>query len=963
MSIRKYKFVSPSIQIREVDNSQRPRVSDLVGPVVVGRSRMGPGLRPVKVESFSEFIEIFGEPVAGGLGGDPWRDGNLTAPTYGAYAAQAWLRNNGPLTYVRLLGAQHDDTTTAGKAGWETKDSTGASNVIGINDAAGGAYGLFVIDSGSQDNPTGSNPTPMTGALAAVWYLSEGSIVLTGTLRGSTNTLSGTAVLIKSAGTYKEFKAIVRDASSNVVETTSFNFNPNSKKYIRKVFNTSPTLTNGSVTSTTKNYWLGSTYERHLDTLVTSSTQYGVILGLGGSTAAKGGSTYRFGAQAPQTGWFFAQDTQVVGGVANSYQPENMTKLFKFVGIDNGTWTQNNLKVSIQDIKPSTNPADPYGLFTVVIRKSEDSDNAVRIVERFSSCNLNPFSPNYVAKKVGDRYVTWDDDERRYREYGNHANNSKFLRIEMNTDVDTGATSADLVPFGVFGPPRHKGFTLMVADIPMDLGTSTSASANEFSDAFVRGENNIVRSPNAVGTFVHTGIGATQFTGSFLFPTLQQRSSSAGGLLASPKQAYFGMDNSLNTSTVRFDSGYGEYLLPMPAGYGSFATATDIEYSWIFTLDDLEQVGSNGIYVSGSRAAGDSVTAQSADNYRAVLDAGFDRFTAPLHGGFDGLDINEKEPFNNTDLEGGSDTTNYAFNSVKRAIDAVSDPEVLEINAATIPGVTNEPLTDHLLKVCEDRADALAIIDPKGGYLPPSENTLGDDSATNRGSVATTITNLRDRGLNSSYGCAYYPWVQIRDDINGQTLWAPPSIVALGTMASSEINSELWFAPAGFTRGGLSEGSAGIPVVGIRQRLTSRERDDLYEANINPIATFPAEGIVIFGQKTLQVTPSALDRINVRRLLIFLKKEISRMAATILFDQNVKVTWNRFLGKVEPFLRSVQVRLGLEDFKVVLDETTTTPELIDRNIMYAKIFLKPAKAIEYIAIDFNISDSGASFAD
>jgi hypothetical protein len=217
--------------------------------------------------------------------------------------------------------------------------------------------------------------------------------------------------------------------------------------------------------------------------------------------------------------------------------------------------------------------------------------------------------------------------------------------------------------------------------------------------------------------------------------------------------------------------------------------------------------------------------------------------------------------------------------------------------------------------------------------------------------------------MNSSYGCAYYPWIQINDTISDSLLWAPPSIVALGTFSSSQRNSELWFAPAGFTRGGLTEGSAGLPVIQTRERLTSKDRDDLYEANVNPIASFPAEGIVIFGQKTLQVTPSALDRINVRRLMIYVKKEISRMAATVLFDQNVDATWNRFTSQAEPFLRSVQARLGLEDFKIVLDDTTTTADLIDRNIMYAKIFLKPARSIEFIALDFVITNSGAGFED
>ena len=149
----------------------------------------------------------------------------------------------------------------------------------------------------------------------------------------------------------------------------------------------------------------------------------------------------------------------------------------------------------------------------------------------------------------------------------------------------------------------------------------------------------------------------------------------------------------------------------------------------------------------------------------------------------------------------------------------------------------------------------------------------------------------------------------------------------------------------------------------MRQRLTSKQRDDLYEVNINPIASFPAEGIVIFGQKTLQTTPSALDRVNVRRLMVFVKKEISRIASRLLFDQNVETTWDRFTGQVNPFLDSIKARLGLADYKVILDESTTTPDLVDRNILYAKIFLKPARAIEFIAIDFVITSTGASFED
>ena len=279
----------------------------------------------------------------------------------------------------------------------------------------------------------------------------------------------------------------------------------------------------------------------------------------------------------------------------------------------------------------------------------------------------------------------------------------------------------------------------------------------------------------------------------------------------------------------------------------------------------------------------------------------------------------------------------------------------------TVPGVNNTVLTEHLIDVCERRGDALAIIDIQNDYVPTTENY--NSEASRLPNITSAISSLRTRGINSSYGCCFFPAVQIRDTSSGRLIYAPASIAALGTFGSSQARTELWFAPAGFTRGGLSQGAAGIPVTGVSMRLTSKNRDDLYAVNINPIATFPNEGIVIFGQKTLQISQSALDRINVRRLMIFVKKEVSRIANTILFEPNIQVTWDRFTGAVEPFLADVKARFGLTDFRVILDNTTTTPDLVDRNILYAKIFLKPARAIEFIALDFIITRTGASFDD
>jgi hypothetical protein len=757
---------------------------------------------------------------------------------------------------------------------------------------------------------------------------------------------------VAGAGT-TEYKVLIKDKSGTLVKETAFDFTRSSSKYIRKVFNTNPTLINTAITRTAQieTYWLGPSYEREVADNI-SGASFGIILGLdsGSSNAAN----FRFGFRSAQTPWIISQDLQ---SAFSGFDANNMTKLIKFHTLDSGDDQQRRAKISITNVKASTNEIDPYGSFNVEVRDLKDNDNSPIVLERYSSVNLNPASPRYVARVIGDQFLVWDDTERRYRTYGNFPNNSAIIRVEVNEDVDAAATDARLLPFGSFGPVRFKnwGTVLSGSDTPPDTYVT---GASGIAHPFTHGVDNPF-------WFVQDGNNVTgHFTGTVNYPALPLRVSASDGDIPDPTDAYFGMDSTQNGNN-RFESSYIDIVRALPNSADAFAIGAGTERSYIFTLDDLKSsnggdTGEIAVYLSGSRRAGTSFTAASG-TYEQVLDMGYDRFTVPLVGGFDGLDVRDKEAFSNTDLAGASDITNYAYYSIRRAIDTISDPENVEMNVLTLPGIYNSALTAKILEVCESRGDALGLIDIDSGYVPQTENT--NTQQQNAGTVATAVSNLRARQLNSSYGACYYPWVQIQDTVSDALVFVPPSVVALGTFSSAQRDSELWFAPAGFTRGGLTEGSAGIPVIQTRARLNSKERDDLYEANINPIATFPAEGIVIFGQKTLQVTPSALDRINVRRLLIFLKKEISRIAATILFDQNVPATWNRFLSKVDPFLRSVQSRLGLTDYRVILDESTTTPELIDRNVMYAKIFLKPARAIEFIALDFVITNSGASFED
>jgi len=982
MSVKKYKFVSPGIFIKEVDQSFRTPAAPQVGPVIIGRTRMGPAMRPVRVESFGDFVKTFGNPVSGFQGGDLWRDGNLGGPTYAAYAAQAYLAARvGPVTVMRLLGVEHANKQTAGVAGWTTDNAHHTANAQN-----GGAYGLFLFNSSSGGTPTdpGSDDGAVPGTLAAVWYLNEGDIVLKGSDRwDSAGEVTGSCALMRSNTSNPadhEFRAIIRNGAGNDVHETSFNFNRSSDLYIRKVFNTNPQKLGAYAYASgdRKTYFLGQSYDQMVATTITGSSNahnLGLLAGLklgGGST---GMQDQNMPYQNGKSGWFVSQDM----GIAGNFSVSDKQKLFRLVGLEGGTSIQNRFKISIEDVKASNNEdVNPWGSFSVVLRGLQDSDNAVQVVERYTNCNLNPNSVNYVSKKIGDSYMDWDETNSRYREYGDFPNRSTYVRVEMNSDVENGATDPRLLPFGVIGHPRPMSFRL-IGDAGSTDGhlkaravaaSATAYSGSVASTAYFLAHNGIPHS-------LVTGSGHANnlvkvygnFTGSVTFPGLMMRSSSLDDGLSDQTNAYFGVRTSRSGSTL-YDESVVDFLLPIDESFKSAYDFDDskTEPSYLFSLDDLSYDPSKACvnWVSGSRASGDSVTANSSSvvgdyGYQSILDLGYDRFTTVFAGGFDGVDIQEMEPFNNALLADKDEFSSYSFNSIKRALRAVADPEFVEMNLLALPGITNTGLTKMATEVCEERGDALAIIDLTGDYIPRTESTNAISSR--RGSVSTAVNDLKDRRMNTSYGACYYPWVQIRDSIDGASLWAPPSVVALGTLASSERASEVWFAPAGFNRGGLSDGAAGIAVTGVRQRLSKKDRDQLYEQMINPIAKFPSEGIVVFGQKTLQARASALDRINVRRLMIYLKKEVSRKATQVLFDQNVEATWNRFKALVNPLLGSVKSRFGLTEYRLILDETTTTPDLIDQNVLYAKILLKPARAIEYIAIDFNIMPTGASFDD
>lgn len=974
MASRKFRFVSPGVFLREIDNSQLPRESEAIGPIVIGRTRKGPGMKPYKVKSLEEFERVFGRPMPGNEGvGDPWRDGtDILAESYAPYAAKAYLTSardtDSPLTVVRLLGVTGDDATTFGEPGWQAKS----------------AHGVFLMPSSSAQSATGS----LDLELAAIFYSTE--TVDKFSIKAKGKLLSGSA---SDAHVGKPVKLddqdrITLQLSSSTTKDVRFSFDN-----IRKEFNTNPVSTNKRISSPVASsladkYWLGETFD---DTYKRMSKDHDnlavVVLPLDSQMGDFKSSTHHE-MQAARTGWVFGQDTSLSGEDFDATQHQ---RLFRLIALHEGIQTSKEIIVGIEDIKvPRPGATNRFGSFSVVVRRI--GSTRLETIERFDNCNLDPSSPDFIAKKIGDQYYQWSPSEKRNKIYGENPNISEYIRVEMNLDVVTqgGPVNPEHVPFGFYGPV-----------VPSDTKVVTTAGSGSL------GNNSWVS-----GTFdAGSGNYLTNATASFKWSeslTTNSASLDQGFYQGFTPYTRTFNEHGASKANNKISDSYIDYVRRMPDAFkladdqtsGLLDVSGSTKYSFVFSLDEVVLVPSTrtdvthvanitgkgdvraAYWASGTHSSGSSPNTStnpraftwhiangdvtgSADGIRTLLEV-VDGFHMPLVGGFDGTNITEADPFNaDGDVMGTNSAESYAYASVDRAIELIKDPEAVEHNLALMPGITEPSLTTKLVDVCEARADSMAIIDLPNVYIPPFQEKC--DNFQKRmpdiGNPENSAKNLVQRQLNSSYGAAYYPWVKIKDEQASRDVWVPPSVVALGVMGYTESSSEIWFAPAGFNRGGLNQGNAGVPVLQVTEQMLSKDRDTLYAANINPIASFVSEGIVIFGQKTLQSEQSALDRINVRRLLIFVKKEISRISSTLLFEQNVQATWAKFHKRAKTLLDSVKVRFGLTDYKVVLDDTTTTPDLVDRNIMYAKIFLKPARAIEFIAVDFVITNTGAEFGD
>ena len=386
------------------------------------------------------------------------------------------------------------------------------------------------------------------------------------------------------------------------------------------------------------------------------------------------------------------------------------------------------------------------------------------------------------------------------------------------------------------------------------------------------------------------------------------------------------------------------YLAPLPSSGSNTGSNADF-YLGNVTQDAQASFPSLASPYTGSL---ENALTTSTTYFTSNVASTTRKFMVPFQGGFDGARPNLPKYSGGNITSGNtfgfdcSTSTSTGTKAYNKAFNLLSNTDYYDINMLLTPGILqskHSAVTTLARNLVTSRQDTFYVMD---------SNALTD-------SISTVVNDVTT--LDNNYTATYWPWVRIVNPSKNVPLWVPPSVVVPGALSFNDTVAAPWYAPAGLNRGGLTS------VSDTYQTLSQADRNTLYDARINPIANFPNDGVVIWGQKTLQARPSALDRVNVRRLLITVKKFIASATRYLVFEQNTSQTRDRFLSIVNPYLEQVRAQQGLSAFRVVMDSTNNTPDLIDRNILYGQIFLQPTRTAEFIILDFNIQPTGAAFPE
>ena len=1033
-------FRSPGFFEQEIELTAPGAQPTGVPGGLIGAAESGPAFVPTTVGSFSDYAARFG-------GLDPERPAT--------YAANEWLKHKTSLTFIRVLGAgananSGDISTTAAQgtvrsAGFKVIGST-ASQVSGDLRKTGAVQFLVARHSIPVDSTTPSewkgfpifsdNPSFNPGTGPDTFNIVRGVLMFPTGARGMLLDMTGSGAnwtgsgaafddvastdLSTSSSTYKKFKFVVSSSRGSSFATTdgftglrilTASFNPNDTDYFGKVLNTDPK----KFQDEQHLLYLDLPVEDELVGLDTSGDSCVAIV--------SGSSTYLQNFGRYDTRYTTSRTPSIISQPFGNLEHD----LFHFETLTDGASGNALFKISIGNVKASIDPDNPYGTFDVFVRDLYDSDITPSVLESYVGCDLNPDSSNYVAKKIGDRKVTFnfdatDADEQRLLISGRFPNASRRIRIITSTKLDSGIIPKTALPFGFRGIPTIRTTQTL---------TDTNAALTDGSRTYGAGADVLPR-------LACVSPGETGLTGSIV-PPLPFRfkitkgqvdgSSYIGspGILEIPDSRYYWgvkfekLVASGTTSPKALNSvmnaNDGSEFNPLILAYSRFqgiqkldslvtGSDADVFNANKFTLarvalsnqaltdltGTVEAHMKETAYIRsgvpdttdyrindasiGDRLTFASLLSGSSDTFNKFSE--YAKFSTIFYGGFDGVNIldgaasrlgdratstesgglaqSTAEGINRSGLgydPNGEKLSNNAVNSYRIASKLMTDKLTVNVNMIAAPGIREPLITDYIARRLPDYTFGMYVIDVPG--YTDTDVRIFEDSSGLRPNVTKTANAMFSRNLNNNYVAAYFPEVFVNDAVSNRRVKAPASVAALGALAYSDKVSYPWYAPAGFNR-------AALDFVGnVEVRLSTSDRDYLYERLINPIATFPGNGFVIFGQKTLQLAKSAFDRVNVRRLFLELKRVINGVALGLLFEPNDASTRRAFVDRATPLLNLIKAQAGVEQFRIICDETNNTQADIEASRLNGRIIVVPTRAVEFIAVDFIITPAGVEF--
>ena len=790
-------------------------------------------------------------------------------------------------------------------------------------------------------------------------------------------------------------------ASGNSAFITG-SFDPTSPIYFGKVMNTDPTklqekghylyahydiptgLATHQTTSGAKAFLAQGAYNPHAQGSASLATQFHTSANYRPSF-----ENWRMKFEHAFTPWI---TSQTLGS--------SRKKLFRFHMLDAGSAGNGQVKISIVNIQKSTDLSSNYGRFDVQIRSASDLDAAPVVLQSFAGVNLNPASDRYIARVIGDQNTFFDFERAEGKQKlvtdGLYENQSQYVRVEVVDSIESGTMEPSALPCGFQGkhhlvlagdalansidleePPLPfrqtvavgEGKTL-VADSRFYWGTQyqdiRSASLRNKESGISSLVNNLTKWFPAVGThpaWVGDNKGAVAVgttTAAMLDANVYNNNE-------------FSLENlwiqctNLDTSKAVDPTQWKEAVYIRdgnsngyrPYNGGSVSTGQSATTDYFQAQEVVNSSASSGQTKSKSVTNGWRYLDVSKD-FGQNASKKYLKFTVPMQGGWDGLDIfdadksllNEASSFRemdsntSSDLGGPNGPTTASF---RKALDILAEKSDVDIQLLATPGLRSAGVTDYAIDKTEDRFDALYIMD-----MPAYDHeSYRVTQSSQEVSVLNSSQELVNRNLDTSFAATYFPDLVVQDGANNVV--APPSVAVLGAMSLNDSVAHPWFAPAGFARGALQS------TIETAVKLSRSNMDTLYDSDINPITSFPQSGesVVIFGQKTMLQAQSALDRVNVRRLLIDIRRKVRTVSNQILFEPNREATLTRFSSLVNPILGRIQQQQGLDRYKVIIDTTTTTQQDVENNTIRGKIFLQPTKSIEFISLDFVVTNAGA----